>query len=331
MASIFERTMNACLESRQAAKKNSLKKTINESKKTSTKKLTESDELTDELDDAEDLDDEFADDVVDDAIVVVDPEMSEDEVSDAAAEAQEIVDGTPEGEVPSTDEYIGDYTYTCPICGNTFFSDTEMHDGDECPVCGEFPDGYVLVGQVESTEEATDEETPDEDLEPAEPEEELIPDEESVEPEVAYSEYSLNEKTFHPFMNKFIRENYKNAKSFAIVGASKSGKKLKIECKITFKSNNTKNVALTVGKFEPKTEGFTMVASEDGAFKSESKKGKKAAPFIFECKMNGKKEIMCVGMKYNFITTISENKKAQISGKLVRESKKANFQRGRRK
>ena len=357
MASSFEKVMNACLESKRVARanaaksKNTIKKSIKESKKVSKKRaLKESDELTDDLDETyDDNDPDVVDDVADDIMVVVDPELSSDEdVSDAAAEAQDIIDSTPDGEVPSTDEYVGDYTYTCPICGNTFFSEVEMSDGDECPVCAEMPDGFVLVGSVESADDTpAEDEGEDLDIEdPVEDEEELVPDDDEAmeafkrskraratkkeSKKTIYSKYSLDETTFNPFLSKFIKENYKNAKSFGIVGASKKGSKLALECKLSFKSGKSKKVTLTVENFKPARK-MTLAAREDGTFKSESKKAK-VAPFVFEGIMTPSNVIKCTGMKYNFITKLKEGKRAQVSGKLIKESKnKSNFQRGRRR
>lgn len=350
--SIFEKTMNACLESKRVAsnkktvaKKNS--KLVKESvKKTRLmKEELEDDELAPEPDmiPAEDeMDDDIMSDTVDDIVVVVDPELNADDADELAADMQDIVDNTPDDEVPTYDEYAGDLTYTCPICGNTFFSADEMNDGDVCPVCGETPTAFVLVGAVEAPDEVLDEpetddtpvddvpvdepdETPDEDLVPADPIEDEPEDEDVVESYI----YTLDEKTFNPFLTKFIRENYKNAKSFRIVSAKRSGKTLSLECKIAFKSGSTKNVTLRTENFVPKAGKSTIAFRDNGVFKNESKR---VAPFVFETVLKGK-TISCTGMKYSF-TTVAEGKRYQISGNLIRESKrstrKPNFQRGRR-
>lgn len=330
MASNFEKIMNACLESKKATKKQpnkTIKRTISESKKVQKRRALRESEETD----IEDTPDDVVDDVADDIMVVVDPDMSEDDISDAASDAQDIIDSTPDGEVPSTDEYIGDYTYTCPICGNTFFSEVEMADGDECPVCGETPNGYVLVGSVADADD-TEDEMSDEDLVP----EDAVEDAEDLEPADAeesfkrtrarstkresrtYSRYSLDESTFNPFLNKFIKENYKNAKSFEITGATLRNNRLSLECKLAFKSGKSKNVKLTVENFKPARK-MTLAAREDGTFKLESSKAK-VAPFVFESIMSGR-VVKCTGLKYNFITKLKEGKRAQVSGKLIRESR----------
>lgn len=354
MANSFEKVMQACLESKKAP----AKKTVNEKKGTpakkriaesakrpSTKKLHESDdpEVEADVDVAIDdvvVDDDVMDDVADDIVVVVDPELDAEDVDSITAELQDIVDGTPEGEVPTLDDYVGDYTYSCPICGTAFFSETEMAAGDECPVCGEVPEAFVLDGQVASTEEGTeDEEIPAEDLEVDIPEEDLevdVPDEaaeeckkrESKRMRTGYTGYQLDESTFNPFLTKFIKENYKNAKSFAMKSATLSAKKtLKIECVITMKSGAKKTAVLAVEGFDPRKK-ILLAKDASGTFKAEGK----VAPFKFAVKTTGK-TITCEGLKYNFTTkAIKEGARLQISGNLIRESaQKRNFQKGRRK
>lgn len=345
-SSMFEKVMAACLESKRVPATNSktTRKIVKESK-LSKKNLTEDEDLIDPVDDVDEIDDTM-DDIADDIVVVVDPEVSEDDIDAAGAEAQDIIDSTPDGEIPMTDEYVGDYTYTCPICGNTFFSEIEMNDGDECPVCGDFPNGYVLVGAVESPEEATaeDDEGLDDDIadigdEVADDAEDLEPsiDDESIRPTSrrvekrarrTLSKYMLDESTFNPFMNKFIRENYRNAKSFEIKGATISGKTLTLECKLQFKSGKSRDVKLSMRNFNKIIESkkMSVPTTEDGTFKVESKKGV-VAPFIFDVSVN-KNVIRCEGMKYNLITkAVKENKTVQISGKLVKESRKPTSKR----
>lgn len=340
--SIFEKTMGMCLESKRASKAASKKSLVEGVKKANTK----SKKLTEDVDDPENLDvpvdtDTDMNDTVDDIVVVVDPELDADMADDFASELQDIVDGTPDGETPTIDDYVGDLTYTCPICANTFFSDHEMTDGEACPVCGETPTAFVLAGSVADADEAvedteepvedhedvddtvTDEPEGDEDLEPVEPEED-VEDVVDVESKKVTSSkkpsyiYSIDESTFNPFMTKFIRENYKNANSFKIVSAKRSGRILSLECRITFKSGKTKNVTLRSENFVPKTGKSTLSFKDNGVFKNESKRN---APFVFETVMTGK-TIKCSGLKYNFITT-TEGKRVQISGNLIRESKKA--------
>lgn len=346
-ASIFEKTMAACLESKRTATGKKITENKKVVKKATNKKVNESikrrklHEDEDLYDDEEIVDDTTMDDVVDDIVVVVDPEVSADEVDELGSEAQEIIDGTPEGEIPMTDEYVDDYTYTCPICGNTFFSDVEMHDGDECPVCGDYPNGYVLVGAVADPEEVVADEEDEEvfddsaddvvdvtdDTEEVEDELEPAVDEEAFTRRARtakkrVSKYSIDESTFNPFMNKFIRENYKNARAFNIKRATLSGKKLSLECVLLFKSGNKKNVTLRVENFVPARK-MTLAAREDGTFKIESKKSK-AAPFVFEAVMRNN-VIKCTGMRYNFVTRAKnegKNSLLQVSGKLVTENKR---------
>lgn len=61
--------------------------------------------------------------VVDDVLVITDPEISKDEYTDLIDRATEIVEDTPEGEIPFDEEYVGQYLQTCPICGSSFIED----------------------------------------------------------------------------------------------------------------------------------------------------------------------------------------------------------------
>lgn len=327
---MFAKIMGSCLESKKAVgKKSTSKKIVEGKKKTTAKKRVvetrsrlheDEDEYIDDT--IDDIDDEVVDNVVDDIAIVVDPDLDADELADVADDLQDIIDDTPEGEVPFTDEYIGDLAYTCPICANTFFADHEMTDGEECPVCGDYPDAYVIVGEVEEpdNEEYEDELEPAE--EPEEYEESLTPAEPRRTKRVSKfvpSKYKLDESTFNPFMTKFIKENYKNAKAFKITGASIKGCKLTLECRVVFKSGRGKSVKMVAEHFHPvMNKKFRLpVSDRDNFFKVESRR---VAPIVFEARMIRGNIIKCEGMKYKF-TTKYENKKLEVSGKLIRESK----------
>lgn len=377
----FEATMIAC----QKAKKNT--SVLKENKKTSEKasksmtenakktrkiqnkkvecackrhRMVEEDEYDPEVDDVD-----LPADTATDAVVVVDPELDTDEYEANLDDLQAIIDDTPEGETPETDEYIDDYVYTCPICGNNFFSDTEMSN-EACPVCGEEVDEFILVGEVEPAGEASADEEDMEDFD----DEEIVDDEEDLEAdlddvaddeedleadiddedldECLYKDakckdegpairkeskrrtesrrtsakkesykYMINEKTLNPFLTKFIKENYKNAQSMRAVGAKISGKTLKIECEIKFKSGSVKKTTIALEGFVPSVKKRTFNAKADSAFKVESKR----APFKFEAFTKGN-IINFSGMSYIFLTQ-KEGKKLQISGKYsLKESAK---------
>ena len=385
MASSFEKVMEACLESKKATngtakkitEKKAVKKTANRKaqlesvRKTATpkRKLREADEFDDE---EITVDDEVMDDVADDIMVVIDPEIDAQDIDTVADELQDIVDNTPDGEVPTTDEYIGDDTYACPICGSTFFSETEMSEGDECPVCGGTPDGFVAVGEIAPIDDAVEGEEDIEiddieiggedggDLEVVDVEDDEV-EFESIRrparrpatrrPRVESSRmparrparrpapararvesnkksarrpatrkptgYQLDESTFNPFMTKFIRENYKNARSFAIKSAThfKNTNTLKIECVITMKNGNKKRATLKVEKFNPNAR--VMLAKDSSrTFKCEGK----VAPFRFAVRKVGN-TIKCEGLKYNYLTKkVNESAKYRVSGSYIKES-----------
>lgn len=379
--SIFEKTMQACLEAKKTTPKKSVsttsKKSLTESKVNvkgkSYKKESEDEDEVEEIDDAEM---EFADDIV----AVVDPELDADEMTSVAQGFQQLIDDTPADEVPETDEYVDDHIYGCPICGAKFFSDDPMEDGDTCPVCGEEANGFVLVGDVD--EGTPNEETSDEgdgedegfdfdgeetievdfDEEEEEVEESRKPERNTVRkegtrtrrpirravrsertvarksatPSVRRAESrvrrpmrtvakNLDEKSFNVYLNKFIRENYENARSFNVVGARMNGRKLNLECKINFKSGKSKKAILTCS-YNPKST--VMLARDNKTFKAESK----AAPFMFKVRTVGN-IIKCEGMKYNFRTTAkirNENKKVQVSGSYLGEGRVARKPMARR-
>lgn len=151
---MFESTLMALKNSQAKSKAtlNEKKKNVSTKKviKESVKALKEEDEIID--DDTVEVPADTADDI----ILVNDPNMSQDEYDDNLDTLQQILDDTPEGETPIDDQYVGQMVYTCPVCGEKFFSEVEMHDG-ECPLCHEISDDFILNGEVESPEEAEDE------------------------------------------------------------------------------------------------------------------------------------------------------------------------------
>ena len=188
--STFEATMRACQESK--SKNKTQKKLIKESNKKITE-AAEDDDIDAGIDDFDDFDDEVVDfdgnpiegeslpeDTFDDVAVIIDPDLDPEQVSDSIDELQQLIDETPDGEVPTSDEYVGDYTYTCPICGNKFFNDTELAEGSECPVCGETPEAFILMGEVSKIDDKEDEPKDDEPKED-EPKEDDIEDVEEIE------------------------------------------------------------------------------------------------------------------------------------------------------
>lgn len=352
---MFAATMEACLESKKAPSNKVVKKTVvapkkmvAESKKIvkkpakksvyENKKLffedednfdAEMSELDDFDDAAEDINDvETMDDIADDVVVVVDPELDADEISQTADDAQEIINNTEEGEVPTTDEYIGDFTYTCPICGNTFFSEEELTAGDACPVCNDVPDNFVTVGkvaEVDPTEKADETEINDEEpIENTEDEADNVEeteDEEDLELADPAEEkptkecFHIDESTFNPYLNKFVRENYKNARALLVNSGSinkKSGT-IRLECKLVFRSGKSKKVVLKAEGYRPGK--CILSVKDDGTFKVESK----TAPFRMKVS-TVKNVIKCEGMAYRFVTKL-EGKRVQIYSAPLMESK----------
>jgi len=409
----FEKVMQACLESKKAPAKKTVSANKAPAKKVTEKKVTRKavreaeEDYFDTINDAGDpeaeydvvdtvdvidneVDDDVVDDVADDIVVVVDPEIDATDIDTVASELQDIIDETPEGEIPTTDEYVDDLTYSCPICGSTFFTPEEMKDGDECPVCAETPEAFVLVGQV--AEAGEDEEAPvedevdvdvtvddgGEDLEADVAEDDLEADvedsdEEDKAAEEAYRRararaqrartemrrpvsrtrrpatrkaemrkpanrrpatkrtapkftgYQLDESTFNPFMTKFIRENYKNARAYAMKSATynKARKALKVECVITMKNGSKKRSVLTFEGFNPNSRAL-LAKDTTNTFKCEGR----TAPFRFAVRKVGN-TIKCEGLKYNYVTKSLKEGRLQFSGNLARENRKPSVNRSR--
>lgn len=318
---LFEATIAACQKVKNESATSATKKKatnkrnkINESKKQIRRKpIKESDEF-----------DDIPDDVSDEIIVVTDPEMNADEYEGRISELQDIIDETPEGEIPVDDEYIGDEVYTCPQCGNNFFSEDDMSEGGECPVCGEDVEAFVLVGKVGDSEEEYESDVVDEeDLDTVDDDDtelDVIDDDDDLDEstdmeinhddEENYSDYSLDENTLNPFLNKFIRENYKRVESMNLKRASIKGNVLSLECLIKFKNGKEKSTNLKVENFNPK-QRFIMKATADKAFKAESKENN--SHFVMEATMKDN-NIKINKFRYSFITK-NEGKRYQIYGK----------------
>lgn len=111
--------------------------------------------LYDQLDDSEEIRD--VEGVVDDVLVITDPEITKDEYEEVIERAQEIVEDTPEGDIPFDDEYLGQYLQTCPICGSSFVEDHLLEPGATCPICLEQPEAFVVVGKIDSDDAIADE------------------------------------------------------------------------------------------------------------------------------------------------------------------------------
>lgn len=132
-----------------------------------------------------------AEGTVTDVVAVVDPDLSSDDYEKVIDKAEEIIDETPDGEQPTDEQYIGQNIYTCPICGNAFFTDVELGEGDACPVCSEVPEAFIFNGKVEGDITEEDEEMLDNLEDNVEDEE--IPNDENKEEEISDNEEDLEE------------------------------------------------------------------------------------------------------------------------------------------
>lgn len=90
--------------------------------------------------------------LIDDVLVVTDPEITTDEYNEIIERAQEIIEDTPEGDIPLDSTYLGEYLQTCPICGGSFIQDHIYEPGTACPICYNTPESFILKGQLQSAD-----------------------------------------------------------------------------------------------------------------------------------------------------------------------------------
>ena len=170
----------------------------------------------------------------------------------------------------------------------------ECEDG-VCPECGEEP----CVCEPEEVEET-------EDLEIAEePETEEVEEEEEDE--------FLDESTFNPFLTKFVRENYSNAKNAVITKVTINKSRLALECKLNFKSGKSAKFNLGLNGIVREGKVTSLRASDNGFFKAEAMR----RPLTFRVSYKNN-IIKCEGLEYNFKVKLAEGKMKEIKGKLIR-------------
>lgn len=110
-----------------------------------------------------------------DIVTVIDPDLSTKEFKEKQQEVNDIINNTPEGENVVDTEYVGMKIYTCPLCLSNFYSEVEMDDEAQCPVCFETPDKFVYLGTVEQAASDSDEEAvekAEQELDNSQPDEE---------------------------------------------------------------------------------------------------------------------------------------------------------------
>ena len=110
--------------------------------------------LYDELDDSKQVND--VNGIIDGVLVVTDPEVNTEQYDEIVERAQEIIEDTPEGNIPLDDEFLGQYAQTCPLCGATFVTDDILEPGATCPICLEVPEAFVMKGKLEAEDQVAD-------------------------------------------------------------------------------------------------------------------------------------------------------------------------------
>lgn len=103
-------------------------------------------QLNDKTDDVEGL--------MDGVLIITDPNIDKDEYEELIDRANEIIEDTPEGELPLDDSYIGQYIHLCPICGSAFVEDHILEPGTDCPICMGEPEAFTILGQIQGEDDA---------------------------------------------------------------------------------------------------------------------------------------------------------------------------------
>lgn len=103
-------------------------------------------QLNDKTDDVEGL--------MDGVLIITDPNIDKDEYEELIDRANEIIEDTPEGELPLDDSYIGEYIHLCPICGSAFVEDHILEPGTDCPICMGEPEAFTILGQIQGEDDA---------------------------------------------------------------------------------------------------------------------------------------------------------------------------------
>lgn len=151
--------------------------------------------LYDELDDSRDITN--VDGLVEDVLVITDPEVSSEEYEEIIERAQEIVEDTPEGNIPLDEDYLGQYAQTCPLCGATFVTEEILEPGATCPICLEVPEAFVMVGRLEGDEAVAEKNgllDNEEGEESFGEENNVIPTSEKSEDDIAIDEFEDNDE-----------------------------------------------------------------------------------------------------------------------------------------
>lgn len=208
--------------------------------------------------------------VIDDILVITDPEVSTEEYQEVIDNAQELVEETPEGEIPFDDSYVGEYIQRCPICGSTFSEDHILEAGEACPICMDEPEAFVLIGKLETEEsliEEPEEEIDNENIEEepvSEEEDKEVSEEEPVEDEESDLEKDLASKQV-PEGNKLTEstedlENRNDNDKVELPSTTDGTAKKEIEDMLERSRNREQKIGL--GESKKEAEALTEAISE---------------------------------------------------------------------
>lgn len=196
-----------------------------------------------------------------DIVTVIDPDLSTKEFKEKQQEVNDIINNTPEGENVVDTEYVGMKIYTCPLCLSNFYSEVEMEDESQCPVCFETPDKFVYLGTVEQAASEDDEqavEQAEQELDNSQPEEDNT-DENEDEYELLDDEDNTDENEEDNENNELLDSKKLDAKGEII---SESSELPEIHQKPNNSNKNYRKIDIYLdGKYFYSTKAFPTIKS----------------------------------------------------------------------
>lgn len=119
----------------------------------------------------------------------------------------------------------------------------------------------------------------------------------------------IDDESFTEAFTKFIKENYKNAKEFKLESVKEVNGGLKFECKLVFNSGKETDVVLEAKGNIVEGKSFLRFY-ENTTFKHEN-----AERSIMTATVKVENKVLsCEKLRYNFVLSLNENKRARICG-----------------
>ena len=215
--------------------------------------------------------------------------------------------------------YIGKSVCFCNICQAAFFSDEEVNEETQCPVCGSDYKDIETVGIVRPKEEEPKEEPQEEqpkeepkENEEGQPEEQPKenPEEQPKEEPEKKESFEFAEQNYIKLVENFLRDNYEDLVSVKVESIRRKPKnKLFIETFAVIDGGIEKQINFLTDSIDFTKEGKISVKAGCHSLSKRNKKG-----FTFEGVLKDKKVIF-EKLSYNYDVIDDNKNKFTISGK----------------